>query len=118
MARIFADHPDSPERVKNTQTEIEQHLANVPRQANSGYGTARRRYAGASSGGPATALASSNGDFAQMKAALNGYRRGGYQNYGNNRYGRNNGNNGRNTQYDPNDNAPIQNNRPVLRRRP
>jgi predicted Zn-dependent protease len=119
MGGIFASHPDSGERGRNTETEIQQHLAGQV-ATNRGYaptsdGTTRSRRA-SGGGRPVT---HSTGDFAAMKQALNSYA-GGYRTY---RNGQN-----RNAQYDPRrdpsynpndpDNQPASNDRPVLKRRP
>ncbi len=122
---IFASHPDAGERERNTQIEIQQHLAGVqasrtstPRSAD---GSTRSRRAGRS----VAQNAPSDAGFAGMKQALANYRGG----YGNTRQGRNQG---RNTRYDPRtdpnydpsydpndpDTQPAQNDRPVLKRRP
>ncbi len=113
MGGIFASHPDSGERERNTETEIQQHLAGVLAQqrqlAPSPDGSTRSRRA---SGTVRRSSYSNNPDlgFASMKRALGGYQ-------GNrNRYDRQ-GRNNPNTANDP-DYQPAQNDRPVLRRRP
>jgi predicted Zn-dependent protease len=84
---IFASHPDSGERVKNTEIEIQQHFAN--RVARSSDGSTRARRVGqsapqsASQGAAATYAATNNGQFMRIKQALAQYR-GGYGGYGNN----------------------------------
>jgi predicted Zn-dependent protease len=60
MGGIFASHPNSGERVRNTETEIEQHLG-----------------ARASARRPRPRDAYSGSDFVEMKQALAGYRSGG-----------------------------------------
>jgi predicted Zn-dependent protease len=96
---IFADHPDSGERIKNTEIEIEQHFGGKATLASSS-GRAR----------PRRAMQASNTAFVEMKRALADVASGRRQT----RAGRN---------YDPRSrgdvegSAPIENNRPVLRRK-
>jgi len=98
---IFADHPDSGERIKNTESEIEQHLGTHAVLASTD-GNARPRRA---------SQLSSNTGFVDMKRSLAEYMSGRRQSRGD-------------RGYDPRDrgndpaSAPIENNRPVLRRRP
>lgn len=103
---IFASHPNAGERIRNTQTEISQHLGGNAYAQNSYSPTRRRR-----------ATSSSSSDFARMKAALAGYANGNRTYRGNRRDRQNRSND---PYYDPNDpaNRPAENKRPVLTRRP
>jgi predicted Zn-dependent protease len=114
---IFASHPDSAEREKNTEIEIQQHLAGtVAGRATrgSGDGSTRSRRAGARQQVVYGAAPSDLG-FAQMKQALGSYQ----SNAGYGRQGQGRGNGQYDPYYNPNDpnNRPAQNDRPVLKRR-
>jgi beta-barrel assembly-enhancing protease len=98
---IFADHPDSRERIRNTQTEIEQYFGGSTMVASS---TARPRRT-------TTVSQNASGDFVEMKRALADYLSGRRRNRDNRDY------DARDRGYDQT-NEPAQNNRPVLRRRP
>lgn len=112
---IFASHPNSTERARNTQAEIQQHLGGTQTVATAApdpsqpRGSTRPRRAGRNRA--SSTAGSSSAEFNNMKAALSAYQAG----------NRNNGQRNRNTRYDPNydpnANAPATNNRPVLKRK-
>lgn len=103
---IFASHPNSGERVRNTELEIRDHLAGVVAQRSyATNGTSRPRRAAQRRN---ASYAPSNDEFYAMKQALSNYENGnrGYR-QGRSNYPAN---------Y-PND-QPARNDRPVLKRRP
>jgi predicted Zn-dependent protease len=100
---IFASHPNSKERIENTQAEIDAYIGSSASQPANGSRPRRRR----------TAQLSGTGDFAAMKQALASYTSGSRGTYRNPNYP--------NQQVpNPNDpqNQPARNDRPVLTRRP